>query len=137
MSGQHVQCACGQGNFGTVRSMMSRPRESEISSVKYGISELAFGLSCCCVTCNLYCSRSWGVICMIHSDLFVKHSWRGQYTYGVISMCMCTHSYVVELYIMKGPKLWYGVQYLAVIVEKGVSHIFESGEDVLEFIVVF
>ena len=58
ISGQHVQCGRVHRNIGMARSMKLRPWKYGIYGVKYVVFELEFWLSCCCVTCNLYCSRS-------------------------------------------------------------------------------
>ena len=86
MSGQHVQCACGEGNFGTVRSMMSRPRESEIYDMKIFFDEIelchlhvnrfhieTFRVNCCWATSIWYFLRILGVNCVMRLCLFVRH----------------------------------------------------------------
>ena len=103
---------------GITRSMLSRPCESVIYDVKYGISELVCRLSISCITRILYCSRSWGVNCLMYLGLSLWYMPDVESSPGDIMIIMCDHLYMVDLYIMKGLKSWYKVQYLYGIVWK-------------------
>ena len=46
MTGQKIQRGFGHGNLGTAGSIWSSSSESEMFSLKYGIVEFSFGMSC-------------------------------------------------------------------------------------------
>ena len=79
--------------------------------MKYGITKLACYMSRSCTACILYCSRSWGVNCVMYWGEFVWRIPDVESTPGEIMVSLCANSYMVNLYILNDSKLWYLVHY--------------------------